>query len=158
MTVKATFKAAWGDVRAKPLAPFIGAAAGVVWWSLFYLWLGLPLGGVAALAAVVVGGMVLAGALGLLIQQSVTLYRQQNGKWPLLFPPSAIWVAKPVFLVFGLGLPWLLIQWVPEFKSMGAQAVSAAVRFTLAVFLLVTTWLFLWAVVRRVIERDGEDG
>jgi hypothetical protein len=158
MTVTETFKLAAGEVRSKPLAPFIGAAAVVVWWSLFYLWLGLPLGGFAALAAVVVGGMVLAGALGLLIQQSVTLYRQQDGKWRLLFPPSAIWVAKLGFLMFGLGLPWLLIQWVPEFKSMGAQAVSAAVRFTLAVFLLVTTWLFLWAVVRRVIERDGEDG
>lgn len=158
MTVKETFQLAAGDVRSKPLAPFIGAAAVVVWWSLFYVWLSLPLGGFAALTAVVVGGMLLAGGLGLLIRQSVILYRRRKGKFSRLFPPSAIWVAKPVFWVFGMGLPWLLIQWVPDFKSMGAQAGSAAVRFTLAVLLLVTTWLWLWAVARRVMEGDGEEG
>ncbi len=157
MTVRETFKLAAGDVRSKPLAPFIGAAAVVVWWSLFYLWLGLPLGGFAALAAVVVVGMLLTGGLGVMVQQSLTFYRQEDGKTSRLFLSGAFWVAALDFALVGLALPWWLIHWVPGFQSMGAQAASAAVRFTLAVFLFVTTWLLLCAVMRRVMERDGED-
>ncbi len=157
MTVQETLKAAAGDVKSRPLAPFIGSATVVVWWSLFYLWLGLPLGGMAALAAVVVGGMLLAGGLGVLVQQSLTLYRQDDGKPPRMFKSGAFWVAALAFAVSGLAMPWWLIHWVPDFNSMGAQAVSAAVRFTLAVFLFVTSWLLLCAVMRRVMESDGED-
>lgn len=157
MTTMETLKAAVGDVRSRPLAPFIGAAAVVVWWTLFYFWLGLPLGGFVGLIAVVVGGMALAGGLGMMVQQSLTLYRIESGKVVRLFGAGEFYVALVLFTATGLALPWWLIQWVPDMKGLGMQAASAAVRFTIAVLLFVTTWLLLCAVMRRVMERGGTD-
>ncbi|HNY42850.1 MAG TPA: hypothetical protein PKJ41_20775 [Bryobacteraceae bacterium] len=158
MTTIETMKTAVSDVRSKPLAPLIGAAAVVVWLSLFYLWLGLPLSGFAGLAAVVVGGMLLAGALGLLAQQSLTLYRIDDGRVARLPSAGSFWLALVVFVLFGMVLPWWLIQWAPDLAGVGLQAASAALRFTLAVLLSVTGWLLVCAVVRRVMEDNGANG
>lgn len=157
MTMMETLKAAIGDVKSKPLAPFIGAAVVVVWLSLFYLWLGLPLSGFAGLAAVVVGGMALAGGLGVMVQQSLTLYRDQTGKVVRLLAAGEFWVAALAFLLLGAAAPYGLIYWVPELSGLGMQAASAAVRFAAAVLLFVTMWLLLCAVMRRVMERGGTD-
>jgi len=157
MTVMETLKAAAGDVRSKPLAPLIGAAAVVVWLSLFYLWLGLPLGGLIGLIVVVVGGMALAGALGVLVQQSLTLYRVEYGKAARLLTAGEFWIAGLAFLLFGLAVPYGLIYWAPALPGLGMQAASAAVRFTVALLLFVTMWLLLCAVMRRVMERGGTD-
>lgn len=157
MTTMETLKAAVGDVRSKPWAPLIGAAAVVAWCTLFYFWLGMPLGGLLEVVVVVVCGMALAGGLGVMVQQSLILYRVEYGKAARLLGAAEFWTGLLAFIGAGLLLPWWLIHWVPEFKGLFMQAASAVVRFAIAALLFVTTWLLLCAVMRRVMERGGID-
>lgn len=157
MTTMETLKAAIADVRSKPWAPLIGATSAAVWCGLFYFWLGMPLGGFFQFIAVVLCGMALAGALGVMVQQSLILYRVEYGKARRLFGAAEFWIALLAFCAAGLLLPWWLIQWVPELKGLALQAISAAVRFTIAALLFATAWLLLCAVMRRVMERGGND-
>ena len=159
MTAMETLRAAAADVRDKPLALLAGSVAFSLWWVLFYWWLGLPLSGFAGMAAVVVGGMVLAGAAGVMGRQSLTLYRVDDGKAGRLPLSGAFWLGAALFALAGVAAPWWLIYWVPGVSGLAAQAASAALRFAVAVLLFVTAWLMLCAVIRRVMEShgDGED-
>lgn len=158
MTLNETFKAAAGDFCAHKWAPVIGVAALSAWLGLFYYWLGMPVSGLAMLILVVLLGLVLTGGLGAMVQQSLTLYKQEDGKVARLFGSGAFWLALIGFGVAGVWLPWVLINWTPGLKGVAMQAVSAGVRFGLAICLFVVAWLMMCAVLRRVMEhvRDGD--
>ncbi|MBE0659919.1 MAG: hypothetical protein IH602_19650 [Bryobacteraceae bacterium] len=158
MTMKETLKAAADDFRLHRWAPVIGVAAVAAWVGLFYYWLGLPMGSFWPFVVVVALGMVLTGGLGAMVQQSLTVYKLDDGKVGRLFGSGAFWVALIGFGVVGCWAPWVLVNWTPAVTGVAMQAVSAGVRFGLAVVLFVVTWLMLCAVVRRVMEhmREGE--
>jgi hypothetical protein len=59
------------------------------------------------------------------------------------------WPALPVALAAGVGVPALLLWWVPGFESIGAQAASLAVRFLLAGVLFTGALLWLAACSLR---------
>jgi hypothetical protein len=159
MTMKEVFKAAADDFRLHRWAPVIGVAAVAAWTGLFYYWLGLPVSSFWPFVAVVALGMVLTGGLGAMVQQSLTLYKLDDGKVARLFKSGAFWVALAGFGVVGCWLPWLLINWTPAVTGVTMQAVSAGLRFGLAVCVFVCAWLLFCAVVRQVMEhaREGEE-
>lgn len=156
MTMKEVFKAAWDDFRLHKWAPAVGVAAVAAWVGLFYYWLGMEIGSFWPFAAMVALGMVLTGGLGAMVQQSLTVYKLDDGKVARLLKSAAFWAALIGFGVVGCWLPWVLAHWAPNLTGVGMQAASAAVRFGMAICVFVCAWLMLCAVVRRVMEHKPE--
>jgi len=63
-----------------------------------------------------------------------------------LWKSPRYWALVGGWMVLGIGLPALLIWWVPPVSSLAAQTVSAAVRFLVAgvVFTGSVAWLSVW--------------
>jgi hypothetical protein len=60
------------------------------------------------------------------------------------------WAAVAVLALAGAYVPWRLVTWVPDVKSLASQATSMGVRFTLAYLLIVAAVLAFAYVVRRL--------
>jgi hypothetical protein len=93
----------------------------------------------------VISGMlsVLVGVLAFIVIPLALLQfwkRQWSWKYLLLYG---------VLFLAGAYLPYQLIWWVPKFSGLYGQAVSMAVRFSIAYVLAVTAWLVLAAVTVR---------
>lgn len=103
-----------------------------------YGWLALPVATVWHLAMHLVVG----GALVALVVLAGVLARRALGppRWrmPALLAPLGL------ALLVAAGAPYLLLNWVPEFGSLAAQAASAAARFVLAALLVSGALLWLW--------------
>jgi len=60
-----------------------------------------------------------------------------------------LWLRFALLAAVGLGVPCLLVHWVPDLAGIPAQAASLTVRFLLAYSLLIASWLVLVALVGR---------
>lgn len=67
----------------------------------------------------------------------------------------AYWLAGVLLAVAGLLIPWWLINWVPAVGSLAMEAISAAVRFTLAYVLAIVSWVTMAAFMAR-LDRGAE--
>jgi hypothetical protein len=62
------------------------------------------------------------------------------------------WAAVAVLALAGAYVPWRLVTWVPDVKSLASQATSMGVRFTLAYLFIVAAVLAFAYVVRRLVS------
>jgi len=68
------------------------------------------------------------------------------------------WIAGILLALFGLYVPWLLIQWIPAAQSLALELASAAARFALAYTLAIASWLVLAALIARLgRQTTGEE-
>jgi len=60
-----------------------------------------------------------------------------------------LWWRCAILVSVGLGLPSVLVHWVPEFEGMRAQAASMTVRLLAAYSLAIAAWLVLASIIGR---------
>ena len=68
----------------------------------------------------------------------------------------AYWLGGILLAVVGLLLPWWLISWVPAVGSVAMEALSAAMRFTLAYLLAIVSWATMAALLARLGREAAE--
>jgi len=121
-------KQAWGRPRA--WAAGLGLLA--VWCGLAGWWLWLPVATALDVGLVVVLGLAALALPGWLAWRVRRIWRE-----------ARVWALLPVVVAVSLGVPWLLLRWVPGFEGLVAQALSAGVRLILAAVCFVGAWLYL---------------
>jgi hypothetical protein len=119
---------AWGESLALLL----------LWCALAWWWLSLPV------ATAFDAALLVLVALAALALPAWVLWRARS-----IWKQPRVYAALPLALAASLALPWLLIRWVPPFESFMLQALSAAVRFTLAAVCFAGPWLWLGEIGRR---------
>ncbi len=103
-----------------------------------YGWLALPVATAWHLAFHVLS----AAGIAALMAFAVLLARRAFG--PLRWR-TAVLAPLAIALLGAFGAPYLLVHWVPEFGSLAAQALSAALRFLLAGLAATGALLWFWA-------------
>lgn len=77
----------------------------------------------------------------------------------LIYAPSKIvsdrkyWAAFALLILAMIGVPWLLLNWIPPAGSLTAQTVSMVLRFALAYVTAVCSLLVFARIVRQMVER-----
>lgn len=139
--MQAAMREAWMSAR--------GWAAGLgllaVWCGLAGWWLWMPVATGVDVALVVVVGLAAVALPGWV------LWRQRR-----MWRAGRVYAVLPGALAAAVGLPWLLVTWVPEVGGLTAQAASAAVRFAAAGVCVVGAWRLLAAVGRQAGEEQAD--
>ena len=109
-------------------------------WILFVLlWVVFP-----AIWAPVATTLAAAGVSGGHALRSLRVLRQ-----PLY------WVSLCILMGLGVWVPYKLVTWVPDLKSLSQQAWSAGLRFAAAYLILITAFILLvWMVGERTDRED----
>lgn len=119
----------------------------LLWCALAWWWLSLPVASAADLALLALVGLVVTAIPAWLLWRVRMIWRS---------PQAGI--AFLLALAAALVLPWLLVNWVPEFESFAMQALSMALRFGMAAVCFVGAWLWAASAVRRLAAEGAEDG
>jgi len=62
---------------------------------------------------------------------------------------AGLWLRCALLIAVGVGVPCLLVHWVPGLAGIAAQAASMIARFLLAYTVMIASWLVLLALVGR---------
>lgn len=129
------FIAAGREAWSQPRQWVEGLGLLLLWCALAWWWLSLPVATALDLVLILLVGLA-AIALPLIVA-----WRARR-----LWRAARTYVALPVAVAVSVGVPWLLLRWVPVFESFALQAFSLAARLLLAAVCFVGAWLWLGRV------------
>ena len=106
---------------------------------LAWLWLGMPVARWWNIAALAISAILWFVALCLAGRRAAVALRRDSHKPPV---PQRVALCTALGALGALA-SYTLINWVPALEGLTAQAVSFALRFGLAYFLLIFCWLLI---------------
>lgn len=107
----------------------------LLWCALAWWWLSLPVATALDLVLIVLVGLAAIALPLFVVWRARRLWRE-----------TRTYAALPVAVAVSVGVPWLLLHWVPVFESFALQAVSLAARLSFAAVCFVGAWLWLGRV------------